>query len=102
MRPQHFVETSGAANAFWRSIVYSSGCLRSPHLKRLALHDAHDQRRKTVIVRAGVAHDFAHGGHVVGLEAAAERVGQHLFGHGADENFGTAEQSLAKTRWAVD
>jgi len=35
------------------------------HVERRALHDAQDQRRKTIIVTAGVAHDRANHRHVL-------------------------------------
>jgi len=40
-----------------------------------------------VAVGTGVADDLAHRRHVVGLQAAAERIGEQLLGHRGDELF---------------
>src|SRR4051812_5056905 len=53
-----------------------------PHPERLAPHDADDERREPVVFACGIPGDPAHGRHVEVLDAAAERIGQQLFGEG--------------------
>src|SRR5688572_28617721 len=50
------------------------------HLEHLVLDDAQHERREAVVARLGLANDGAHDGHVVVLDAAAERIGQQALG----------------------
>ena len=58
-----------------------------------------DEKRKSLVF--GVLNDLAHGRHVVILEAAPESVGQHLFGHHADEDFRLGDEIPAEPDDAV-
>ena len=71
-------------------------CSRSPHLEWRASDDAGDQRRPPVVARRGLAGDRSHRRSVVVLDAAAERVGQELLGHGLDELVAVAQQDVAE------
>ena len=77
------------------------GLLHS-HLKWIALHNALDERRKTIVVLGGIPGDGANRRHVVVLERAAGRVGQQFFGHGADEHVRSAQQRISQTRRTVE
>ena len=41
-------------------------------------------------------HHFAHGGHIVGLDLTAKRIGQKFLGHGLHELFLAGEKRIAK------
>src|SRR5262245_23914477 len=71
------------------------------HLKRCAVHNSRDQRRESVAVLPGVLNDLARGGHIVILETAPERVGQHLFCNDASENVLLIHERLTQADGAV-
>ena len=73
------------------------GARRPPHLERRALHDSFDNRRKTISIARGIAHDGAHRRHVVVFDSAAERVSQQLFGQRADEDIRAAQDRLRRS-----
>src|SRR4051812_28942847 len=73
-----------------------------PLLKGRAVDDALHNRRELVIVRRAATDDRAHRGHVVIRETAAERVGQQLLGHRADEDLRVAHQRLPQRHHAID
>src|SRR5687767_9568699 len=56
----------------------SGGC---SHLERHAADDAEHDGGEAIVAPAGVAHNRADGRHIVVLEAAPERIRQHLLGH---------------------
>src|SRR5204862_6015457 len=89
--PRRRAGTSAAA-------ALSSGCsLAGPHLERGAGDDRADQRREPVVRGPRRAHDLAHRGAIVILDAAAEREREQLFGERADENLRPLQQSLLQT-----
>src|ERR1051325_7041486 len=53
------------------AILNPQSSIRIPQLKRRALHDAQDQRRKAIVVLASLAQDRADGGRVVVLDASS-------------------------------
>src|SRR3954447_1103901 len=69
-------------------------CFRAPHLKRNTLHDAENERRESVPVLPGVAHDLANGRRVVVLDPSPQRERQKVFRQSCDKQFGTAQQGL--------
>src|SRR6185436_6747763 len=91
------IERPFVASAFRRtSSVLDRLCA---HLKLRALHYTQKYRRKAVVVFRSVAHDGAQLGHVLVLDAAAERVGHHLLGHHPDELRRIAQQRRPQPGW---
>src|SRR3954464_15174129 len=75
--------------------------VNSPHLKGHALHDAHYDCGKPVILARSIPVDRSYNRHVVILEPAAQRVRQQFLGERADEGIRVAHQRLAQTGRAV-
>src|SRR5215510_4084979 len=72
------------------------------HLERCALGDAENQIRETIAVLRRVAHQRAHGRHVVVLRLASDAVHHQLLGQRRDEDILAIEQRLTQARRTVD
>ncbi len=72
------------------------------HLKRRTFHYSHDNGGKPVIVLRGFLYDAANHRHVAGLQPAAQRVRQHLFGDHGHKGVGPAENGLPERHRTVD
>src|ERR1700676_4829428 len=55
------------------------------HLKRQALHDSQDKGRPPIAIAPRIPHELAHGWRVMVVQAAAQGVGEQLFGDGPDK-----------------
>src|SRR6186713_3179097 len=74
---------------------------RATHPERHTARDAEDDRLKTIALGGSIRHDAAHNGHVVILEAAAERERHELLGQRLDEQRRVARQRRAQLFGAV-
>src|SRR5687767_2009791 len=74
---------------------------RLPHPERRTLHDTDDERGEAIVVLRRIAHDCTHRGSVVVLDAASQRVRQHLLGERRDEAV-RAQQRFAEARHALE
>ena len=61
-----------------RELRLRLGSLHLLHLKWLALHDSHHNRRETILIACGIPHDFADHRHVGILDAPAKRIHHQL------------------------
>src|ERR1041384_207524 len=82
--------------------TWTSTSLACPHGERHAAHDATDNRCKTEILRPRLADNFAHGGCIVSLHAAAQREREQLLSERSDENLRAREQTLLHTGHAFE
>src|SRR5262245_66248399 len=69
----------------------------APHLKRNALHDSENERRKPVSVFLGVAHDLANCRPVVILDASSQRERQKVLRQSSSKQFGPAQERVFKS-----
>src|SRR6185503_19288834 len=83
----------------FRKTIMSAG---SPHLKRHAGDDPHDDRRPAVVTGRRVAHDRPHRRHVVRLDTPSQRVGQQPFRGRRHELVLLVEEDLPQSDRAVD
>src|SRR5687768_16806911 len=60
---------------------------RSPHCEWCAFHNGDNQRRHPIVVECRLPRDRAHGGIVVILNAATQRIGHQLLGYGPNKIF---------------
>src|SRR5262245_14339875 len=79
----------------------SLSILRS-HLKRLALHNTENERRKTIIVACRLPNDVSDGGHVVGRDRAPRSVSQQLFRSDGHKHVGPIQQRPSQARGAIE
>src|SRR4029453_8785712 len=78
-------------------------CRAVSHLERHAADDPRDQpRREPVIVASSVPNDRSHGGLVVVLDAATERVGKELLDHSRYELVRLVQQRPLETDRALE
>src|SRR4051812_44982840 len=80
----------------------SAVSLRHSHLKRCAVDDAGNERRKPVVLAGGLPDDRSDDGHVGVLETSSERVRKQHFGGRAGELVGTGENRAAQPGRPVD
>src|SRR6476659_453163 len=66
------------------------------HPERSTLNNTQYQRRKSIVVRSGLADDRADSRHVGVLDRPAQRVGEQSFGRGSHKCIRPAEQRLAE------
>src|SRR6267378_217186 len=85
----------------WLLASSSFSYLLRLHLKRSALHDAENKRRKAIIVSSRIANDRPNHGHVVIVYGPAERIRQKLLGCVADKRIRPAYKRLPQTSRAV-
>src|SRR5688572_15942601 len=78
----------------FRGKAARSSWLHVPHCKWGALCDPDNNRRKAVIPRLRVAHDFSNGRSIAGFDAAAQRKRQKLFSQSAGENLRATQQAV--------
>src|SRR6188508_507744 len=71
-------------------------------LERVALDDAHDQRREPVVVRAGAANDRAYRRHIVVVYGPAERVCHQLLGGRRHERVRAAQHRSPQIGGSAD
>src|SRR4029079_9819973 len=76
--------------------------VRAAHAERRALHDPEDERRKVILVRAGVADDAAYRGHVVTVEAAAEGLRHQVVGDSDEHGLLVFQQRGPQSDRAAD
>src|SRR5881394_3601750 len=65
-------------------------------LKLSAAHDGEHDRADPVIIARGFAHDSAHGRHVLGFEAAPERVHHELLRQSRNKSSGRLKMASRK------
>ena len=72
------------------------GLVGLPHLERHARDDAHEEARKPVVVRGGIADDRPHRRHVARVEQTAEAITEEVLGEGRDEGVGVGQHGAAR------
>src|SRR2546422_8214149 len=72
------------------------------HLKRLALDDAKNQRRKMIAIAGGIPRNGPNQGHVTIFNSAPQSVCQKFFRNDLDELIGIADEPLAHTSGTLD
>src|SRR5579863_1284251 len=66
------------------------------HLERSALHDTQDDCGEGVVTRGRISHDGPYQGHVLILDAPAQRIGHHFLCNNPCKLIGTAHQRIAE------
>src|SRR4249920_706105 len=74
----------------------------SSHLERHTRRNPADERRESIVVGGGATKDRPDCRHVVGLDAATERVGEELLGHRAHKKLWPLEQRLSQFHHTID
>src|SRR6059036_1481292 len=91
MRGKGYLRSSDGVIRVIRGFFFIFLLLRL-HLKRRALHDAENKRRKAIIVSSRIANDRPNHGHVVIVYGPAERIRQKLLGCVGDKRIRPAYQ----------